>query len=112
MNLEAISTKVFGERLKNIREEKGYSQEEVAKMIGASKATMSKYENNINPPKMELAKAIAKNLNISFNWLIGYSDNKYAIENYMITNVYDKLSDKGKQELYDFANYLLAKEQA
>ncbi len=111
MKFDTITTKVFGERLKEVREDKGYTQEELCKMVGTSKATISKYENNINPPKMELAKALAKKLNISFNWLIGYSDNKYMIEDYMIADIYNKLSDSGKQELYNFANYLLTKEQ-
>lgn len=111
MNFDAITTKVFGERLKDVREEKGYSQEELGDMVGVSKATISKYENNINPPKLKHAENIAVALGVAFHWLIGYSEDRYKTESYQITDIYNKLSDEGKQELFNFANFLLVKGQ-
>ncbi len=69
---------VFAHRLKEIREEKGLSQEDVGKMAGLSKATISKYEAAIHPPKLLHATAIADALDVAFIYLIGYTDNRYA----------------------------------
>jgi DNA-binding XRE family transcriptional regulator len=44
---------VFAQRLKEIREERGFSQEDVGRMAGLSKATISKYEAASHPPKLK-----------------------------------------------------------
>ena len=36
----------FGERLRKLREEKRLTQEQLAKILGTTKATLSRYENN------------------------------------------------------------------
>lgn len=111
MGFESIKTEIFADRLKNVRDERGFTQKELGSKVGLTKATISKYENKINPPKLHHAHCLAKALNVSFNWLIGYSDDRYEVEGHIIVSVYNRLSDKSKQELYDFANYLLIKEQ-
>lgn len=65
-----------GERIKKLRENAGYGQEEFGKMIGVSKQTMYKYENNIvtNIPSDKI-EAIAKAFNISPAYLMGWTDN-------------------------------------
>lgn len=102
---------VFAERLRIARKERGLSQQALGEKIGVSKATISKYENCINPPKIVHAKSLADVLNISFNYLIGFSEYKYKIDAQRITDIYVLLSDQGKKELYNFAEYLYQKEQ-
>ena len=102
---------IFAERLKSIRKERGLSQQVLGDKIGVSKATISKYENCINPPKLAHAKALADALNISFNYLIGFSEYKYKIDSQHISDIYMLLSDESKKELYNFAEYLHRKEQ-
>jgi repressor LexA len=65
-----------GTRIKNLRENAGYGQEELGKKIGVSKQTMYKYENNIvtNIPSDKI-EAIAKIFNVSPAYLMGWSDN-------------------------------------
>jgi transcriptional regulator with XRE-family HTH domain len=105
------SSDVFAERLKQMRKERGLSQQALGEKIGVTKATISKYENQINPPKLVHAKALADALSISFNYLIGFSEYKYKIEAKQISDVYMMLSDEAKKELYSFAEYLRKKEQ-
>lgn len=102
---------IFAERLKTLRKERGLSQQLLGEKIGVSKATISKYENCINPPKLAHAKALADALSVSFNYLIGFSEYKYKIDAQHISDIYMLLSDESKKELYNFANYLHRKER-
>ena len=61
----------FGERLKILRKEKGYSQQEVADRIGITLRAYSAYENkNVRPRKMETYEMLADVLGCDVNDLI------------------------------------------
>ena len=45
-----MTNNIFAVRLKEIRDDKGLSQEALGKMVNLSKATISKYETGIHPP--------------------------------------------------------------
>lgn len=45
---------VFGEKLKNLRKDKGWSQEELAEKIFVSRQSVSKWENGQNYPSIEI----------------------------------------------------------
>ncbi|MGI6469520.1 MAG: helix-turn-helix transcriptional regulator [Syntrophomonadaceae bacterium] len=100
---------IFAQRLKEIREERGLSQEDVGRMAGVSKATISKYEAACHPPKLVHAIAIAEALNVGFSYLIGFSDNRYVQETDAIADVFMSLPDDGKKELLNYAKYLEAR---
>ena len=59
----------FGNKLKTIRTEKGYSQELLASKIGVRKQTISRYENSEREPNIRTAKRIANALGISLEEL-------------------------------------------
>ena len=61
---------IFGENLKKIREEKGFSQEDFAKLLGSSKQVISRYENNKRTPKITVAADYANILNIPIGALL------------------------------------------
>lgn len=65
----------FAERLRNLREEKGYSLQEVARQIGISKVTLLRYENltilNIPSDKIEL---LAEVYHVSPAYLMGWEN--------------------------------------
>ena len=44
----------FGYRLKDLRNEKGFSQAKVEDLIGIAKGTLSRYERCITRPKFEI----------------------------------------------------------
>ncbi|MGI6434445.1 MAG: helix-turn-helix domain-containing protein [Syntrophomonadaceae bacterium] len=97
---------MFAQRLKEIREERGLSQEDVGRMAGLSKATISKYEAASHPPKLIHAAAIAEALNVGFSYLTGFTDNRYVQETSIITELFLSLPDDGKKELLNYARYL------
>ena len=56
---------MFGQKLKEIRKMKGMLQDELAKLLGTSKATVSEWESGKRSPDIERLEGIAKALDIS-----------------------------------------------
>lgn len=63
--------KIFGERLKELREERGLSQRELAKQLKMSNKTLSYWEHNERCPSLENAKVIAVFFKVSIDYLAG-----------------------------------------
>lgn len=47
---------MFGERLKELREEKGMTQQDLAVFLNVSRPSISGYENNSNDPSLDVLK--------------------------------------------------------
>lgn len=64
-----------GERIKSLREKRGYSQTELAELTHISKQTLYKYENNIitNIPS-DVLERIASVLECTPSYLMGWED--------------------------------------
>lgn len=60
----------FSEKLKELRKEKGLTQEELAKEIFVSRNLISKYENGAIYPTKENAIKIAKFFKVDLSYLI------------------------------------------
>ena len=67
--------KLFSERLKKARADKGWSQIKLADAVGVRQNTISGYENSAgekgNSPKLDVAARIAECLDVSLDWLVG-----------------------------------------
>ncbi len=68
----------FAERLKALRAEKGYTQEELAKLINVSQPTYANYERGKIKPHVNTQIQLAKVLCISVNELM--SDERSVTE--------------------------------
>lgn len=66
----------FGLTLKRLREEKRYSQAQLAKKLNISKSSISKYESNQSMPSVETLTRIALIYGVSLNYLVGVERNK------------------------------------
>lgn len=64
----------FGERLKNFREQKNLTQEELASLSDISARSIQRYENGTNRPRIEAAEKMAKALDIQVDELLGTND--------------------------------------
>lgn len=60
----------FNERLKCLREKKGYTQDEIASRLNISRQSVSKWENGINEPDIETIKKLCNILDCSIVELI------------------------------------------
>ena len=65
-------TNTFAERLKKIREEKGFSQRELAKKIGITSTQISYFENEITTPRLVTLEWLCEALGVSATELLGY----------------------------------------
>ena len=66
----------IGERIKEARQERGLSQEELAQIINSTKSAISRYESGKRQPRIEQLKSIASALDVDVNWLM----NGYTLE--------------------------------
>ena len=60
----------FGENLKNIRKQRGITQEELAEILGVSRQAISKWESDSGYPETEKLLVISRTLNISIDNLL------------------------------------------
>ena len=68
----------FGKRLRELRENRGLTQDELAKELGVTKGAVSNWEKNVRKPKStEMMEAIADFFNVDMNYLYGMN---YDIE--------------------------------
>lgn len=64
----------FSNRLKHLREIGGLNQLDVANRIGSTKSTISRYENNLMTPTLDVAVNLAKTFGVTLDWLAGYGE--------------------------------------
>ena len=60
----------FGENLKNVRKQRGITQEELAETLGVSRQAISKWESDNGYPETEKLLLLSKKLNISLDYLM------------------------------------------
>jgi len=61
----------FGKRLRQIRKERGMTQDEFAKILGTSKQILSRYEREDRSPRIEVVRKYAEKLSVSADYLLG-----------------------------------------
>ena len=55
----------IGARIRKFREDRGYSQKELAELIGVSNSRISNWEQGINRPDADILVDLCKTLNVS-----------------------------------------------
>lgn len=61
-------------RIKQLREEFGYTQQDLANKIDGAKSTIAMYENETRKPSMEILIKLSEILDCSIDYLLGKSD--------------------------------------
>lgn len=61
----------LGSRIKELRLERKITGDELGKILGISKSTISLYEHNKSTPDDAIKKRICSYFNVSFDWLMG-----------------------------------------
>lgn len=62
---------IFNERLKDLREEKGLLQQDLAIILNVCKSTVSGWEVGRNQPSYDMLLVIAKFFDVSVDYLLG-----------------------------------------
>jgi len=65
---------VIGERLQELRKDRGLSQEDLAKILGVSHYTISSYECNRSDPDDKSKVILAKLFDVSVDYMLGLID--------------------------------------
>lgn len=66
--------KNFGERLKELRKEKGITQQALAKQLDCNQSMISFWENGINEPTESAIRKAALFFEVSADYLLGLTD--------------------------------------
>jgi len=100
-----------GERLCDLRKDKGLTQKEFAEILNINYRTYGGYEREENEASDEIKMKIAKYFNVSVDYLLGVSNYPQPISDgsEYIRLPYALSTDKRK-ELNEFIKYLMAKE--
>ena len=77
----------FGQRLKELRKEQCLSQDKLAELLNVSRQSYSRYENGISEPELNTIVKIADIFNVSLDYLLCRTNNKYNLN---MLNKYNK----------------------
>ena len=99
----------FGTILKQLRIDRGYTQDVVAKAIKVQPPTLSAYEHDKQKPSIMLLIDLANVYNVDMNELIGHEVAK--TNNVKFINVFNQLSNKNRKAVTENASYLLVKQE-
>lgn len=69
--------KIFCERLKELREEKGISINKLARELNVDHSTIVRWEKGERVPTIDNLYLVAKYFNVSADYLIGLKDDVY-----------------------------------
>ncbi len=66
---------MFGQRIQEIRQEKGFTQTQFAELLSTTQSTVGKYEREELQPSVETIVKICKLFEVSADYLLGLEDN-------------------------------------
>jgi transcriptional regulator with XRE-family HTH domain len=91
----------IGNRITELRKQKGWSQGELANQINASREAIGKYERNEAVPSVETAKNIAGVFDVSLDYLVGDAL-KPSFDKRMVKRLedFELLSEEDKDHLF------------
>lgn len=75
---------MIGTVLSKLRNNKGYTQEEVAEALNVKRARYNSWENDIAKPDLDMVKKMAQFFNVTTDYLLGFTDDtSYTIQGYV-----------------------------
>ena len=103
-------------RIKILREESGYTQQELADKLDGAKSTVAMYENETRKPSMEVLIKLSEIFNCSIDYLLGKTDVRDTGEQIddvlneamigMSKEEYNALTETQKKQIRDFALFV------
>lgn len=107
----------FGERLYQLRTERGIYQKQLAEYLGVSIGTISNYENGVHYPDLETLCRFAEYFSVTTDYLLDLTDNAIPIDdlnielasNYTVgtaLNAMLELSSASRKQLTRYLNMI------
>ncbi len=69
---------IVGKRLKELREKRNLTQEELGRILNLNKSTISHYENNSRTPDLDKLERFANYYGVELNYIVGLDNNCYS----------------------------------
>lgn len=104
----------LGQRIKELRTNKKMTQEDLGKILGVTKVSISGYENGTREPDSQALGVIAKHFNVSTDYLLGISNSKNSTkdsEKLLAAHIDDDLSEDELKQVRDFIDFLKHKKK-
>lgn len=88
----------FGDKLREARKNKGYTQEQIAHLLGIAKSTYTGYEKGVREPDLFKIKRLVEVLDVDSSWLLGVDDSPSSITaaEYQAIKKYRALDERSK----------------
>lgn len=101
---------MIGERLIDLRKDKGLTQKELSEKLFINYRTYSGYERNETEASDEVKVKLSEFYNVSLDYLLGISDAPHPVrEGDEYIRLPQALSDNKRKELEQYIAYLLSK---
>lgn len=97
----------FAGRLRKLRKEQGYTQQQLANLLGVTKSAISMYENREREPELSTIQKIATILDVDMDELAGNSTPNEAISLSPFQNMEKLIARNGKLLTEDERNSLI-----
>jgi len=99
----------IGERLAELRKDKGLRQKELADKLKVKEKTVSAYENDVTAPSDRIQEEIARLFDVSLDYLHGLTNEEvtYNREQYVVLP--KSFTAKMKKELLEYLEFLKLK---
>jgi|GEM_PF-1179628 len=100
----------FGDRFKQLRLEKGLTQNDIATVFYLKNSHISKYENNVHMPEIPLLQRFADFFDVSTDYLLCRIDTKHippgltSLE-YNLINKFRTLDNDLQQEVLEYIDF-------
>lgn len=105
-------------RVKELRVERGLKQEALADFVGSSQQTISRIENEIGTPPLDLIVLLAKYFNVTIDYILCLSNTRRSLEGqlrmdkeideyYNVVSVYKSLNEENRETSLLLMNRLL-----
>lgn len=102
---------MLGERIRDLRKEKGYSQQQMARKLHITQGAISQWENGTTTPAADQLSALADVFEITVDELLGREEKKPATTDGLdekLVNLLVSLSPAEAQRVQDFVAGLKA----
>ena len=102
----------FSNRLRELRQLHGLSQQGLASLVNISKSSINMYERGEREPGLELLETFADFFNVDMDYLLGKNniprkslDDQLANEEFALFGEVHDLTDEEKQRVLDFIKF-------
>ena len=110
---EVVQTS-FASRLRQAREQAGFTQQDLAKKLGVTKNAISNYENGVSSPKWEILVEIFDILHVDPNFLYQDDFSSELAEAHVLTPqqsallaAFDQLNEEGQTKAVEYVEDLV-----